>query len=173
MNTKSALSIVMAAGLAAAGCHSMRGHDRPGGGKCTHCGTTSEKACTHCGMPKGHCRCRAKATPMAEINASALRTLIDSGVALTLVDARTGKYDDGRRIAKAINLSPEAKDADIESALPSKDALIVTYCANVKCQASRMLAARLMALGYKRILEYPQGIEGWLGDGDPATPVLK
>ena len=110
---------------------------------------------------------------MAEINTSALKSLIDSGVNLTLVDARTGKNDDGRRIATALNLSPDAKESDIESVLTSKDALIVTYCASLKCPASRKLAARLIALGYKRILEYPQGIEGWVGEGNPVTPASK
>ena len=134
---------------------------------------SSKMSCPHCGMQKGHCKCTATATPMAEINTSALKALIDSGVALTLVDARVGKYDDGRRIPKALNLGPEAKDSEIESALPSKDALIVSYCANLKCPASRLLAARLTALGYKRVLEYPQGIEDWVSEGNPITPGSK
>ena len=131
-----------------------------------------QKTCPHCGMEKGKCKCGAKAAPMAEINTSALKALIDSGVTLTLVDARVGKYDDGRRIPKALNLGPEAKDSEIQSALPSKDTLIVSYCANLKCPASRLLAARLAELGYKRVLEYPQGIEGWVSEGNPVTPGL-
>jgi len=110
---------------------------------------------------------------MAEINTSALKTLIDSGVQVTLVDARTGKFDDGRRIANALNISPEAKDDDIQRALQSKDAMIVSYCANLKCPASRLLAAKLVTLGYKHVLEYPQGIEGWVGEGNPVTQVSK
>lgn len=110
---------------------------------------------------------------MAEINTLGLKSLIDSGVKLTLVDARVGKYDDGRRIPNAINLGPEAKDSEVQSALTSKDALIVSYCANLKCPASRLLAARLAALGYKHVLEYPQGIEGWVSEGNPVTQAAK
>jgi rhodanese-related sulfurtransferase len=110
---------------------------------------------------------------MAEINTSALKSLLNSGVKVTLVDARTGKFDDGRRILDAINLGPEAKDEEIMRALKSKDALIVSYCANLKCQVSRQLAARLTAMGYKHVLEYPQGIEGWVGEGNPVIQVSK
>ncbi|OGV69776.1 MAG: hypothetical protein A2283_14565 [Lentisphaerae bacterium RIFOXYA12_FULL_48_11] len=106
---------------------------------------------------------------MAEINTTALKTLIDSGVQLTLIDARTGKYDDGRRISNALNLGPDAKTEEIESALRSKDAIIVTYCVNLKCPASKLLTARLTSLGYKHILKYPQGIEGWVSKGNPVT----
>lgn len=159
--------IVLVVAVAAAGCCSMCKHHGSGGGKCAACGMPTKSGCSHCGMPKGQCKCPAKAAPLAEINTSALKSLIDSGVKLTLVDARVGKYDDGRRIATAINLGPEAKDSEIVAALPSKDALIVSYCANLKCPASRLLATRLVALGYTHVLEYPQGIEGWVGEGNP------
>jgi len=106
---------------------------------------------------------------MAEINTPALKALISSGVKLTLVDARVGKYDDGRRIPNAINVGPEATVNEIEIVLPSKEALIVTYCVNLKCPASRILAARLTALGYKWVLEYPEGIEGWVAQGNLVT----
>jgi rhodanese-related sulfurtransferase len=49
--------------------------------------------------------------------------------------------------------------------LPDKSELVVTYCANLKCPASRMLAAHLRKLGYKNVLEYPQGIDGWVASG--------
>lgn len=166
-------SIVLATAIAMAGCSSMckqRGSD---GGKCPACGMMAKKSCPQCGMSKGQCKCPPPAIPMAEINTSALKSLINSGVKLTLVDARVGKYDDGRRIPDAINLSPEAKDNEIQNALTSKDALIVSYCANLKCPASRLLAARLTALGYKHVLEYPQGIEEWVSEGNPVTQVAK
>jgi len=113
------------------------------------------------------------AKAMAEINTSALKTMIDSGVTMTLVDARTGTFDDGRRIQNALNISPAAKDDEVQGALSSKDAIIVTYCAGMKCPASRELAARLTTMGYKHVLEYPQGIEGWTAEGNPVTQTTK
>ena len=154
MKNKFMFGVVLAAVIAASGCCSMCKHKKSDDGKCS-CGMTT------------------KAMPMAEINTSALKTLIDSGVKVTLVDARTGKFDDGRRISNALNLGPEAKDDEIQGSLKSKDALIVSYCANLKCPASRQLAARLTTMGYKHVLEYPQGIEGWTAEGNPVTQVSK
>jgi rhodanese-related sulfurtransferase len=149
-------SIVLAIAFAASGCCSMCKQGSMGG-KCPVCGMTKMES----------------SKPMAEINTAALKALIDSNVPLTLVDARTGKYDDGRRIMNALNLSPEATDDEITRMMQSKDATIVSYCANLKCPASRMLAAKLMSLGYKHVLEYPQGIEGWVAEGNPVTQVTK
>jgi len=53
--------------------------------------------------------------------------------------------------------------------LPGKDALIVTYCSNLKCPASSRLARRLRELGYTSVLEYPYGIEGWTKAGHEVT----
>ncbi|MFA5043959.1 MAG: rhodanese-like domain-containing protein [Kiritimatiellia bacterium] len=144
------------------GCHVKKGASM-----------TENSACAKCGLPRGKCKCPSGPTMIPEINTAALKTLIDSGATLTLLDARTGKYDDGRRIPGALSLAPDAKDEAILAMLKSKDALIVTYCANLKCPASVMLADKLQALGYKHILEYPYGIEGWAAEGNPVTPAAK
>ena len=167
-------SMIAAVAITTAGCCSMCKSHNGEGQTCPSCGMTAKKACPHCGMMKGQCKCPAMVTPaMAIINTTALKSLINSGVKLTLVDARTGKFDDGRRIANAINLSPEATEAEIHNALPSKEALIVSYCANLKCPASKTLASKLTALGYTHVLEYPQGIEGWVSEGNLVAPTVK
>lgn len=167
------LSVVLAAVITTVGCSSTCGSNKTAGGDgSTSCATGNMK-CPYCGMPKDQCKCLAMSKHMAEINTAALKALINSGVTLTLVDARTGKNDDGRRISNALNLSPEAKEEDIQALLKSKDALIVSYCANLKCPASRQLVVRLTALGYTHVLEYPQGIEGWVDAGNPVTQASK
>jgi len=100
----------------------------------------------------------------AEIDTAALATLVKSKAAVVL-DARTGKYDDGRRIPGAKALSPKASAKEAKKAIGDKDRLVVTYCANTQCPASNMLATRLKKLGYDNILEYSKGIEGWTADG--------
>ncbi len=55
------------------------------------------------------------------------------------------------------------------SAATLSRALLVTYCTNLKCPASRALAARLTALGYTHVLEYPEGIEGWVSQKSGCT----
>jgi rhodanese-related sulfurtransferase len=101
----------------------------------------------------------------AEVNPPALKLLMESGAGPRIFDARTGKYDDGRRVPGAGSLSAASGPSEVAAAIPSKDQLVVTYCTNLKCPASRMLAAHLKKLGYRNVLELPQGIEGWAGAG--------
>ncbi len=128
--------------------------DKCGGGSCK---TDAVSCARKCGVQKAE---------DAAVSTATLKTLLDAKTPLLLFDARTGKYDDGRRIPGAKALSPEASAEEIAKAAPSKDALIVTYCSNVKCQASPKLAAALGKLGYKNVLEYSAGIAGWAEAGN-------
>lgn len=105
------------------------------------------------------------------VNTLGLKTLINSGVPLTILDARSGKYDDGKRIAGALSLNAESKAEEIAKVLPKKDALIVTYCSNLKCPASNALYNHLKSLGYTNLIEYPEGIQGWIEAGNPVKAV--
>lgn len=88
-----------------------------------------------------------------------------------IVDARSGKYDDGRRIPGAKSLNAASKVSAILTMLPEKEALIVTYCSNLNCPASGKLFKHLKSLGYKNLIEYPEGIQGWLGAGHEVETV--
>lgn len=130
----------------------------------------SDKSDASC--PAGVCAvtaCPAKdaAVKPAEpkIGVAELATLLKSGVKLTVVDARTGKWDDGLRVpgAKSLHAGSDAKD--IASTLPDKKGLVITYCANVKCGAGPALVKRLKELGYENIIEFKDGIEGWAEAG--------
>ena len=101
----------------------------------------------------------------AEIGVQALATLIRSGVPVVVLDARSGKYDDGRRLPGARALAPSATAEDAAKFLPTKQALAVTYCSGVKCPASGALAKQLRTLGYENVLEFREGIEGWVAAG--------
>ncbi|MFC1451976.1 rhodanese-like domain-containing protein [Verrucomicrobiota bacterium] len=138
-----------------------------GADKQVGCGSGKAAAC----KAKAACAAKsgcgaAKAAEEAGLSTSALKVLLASGVDVAVFDARTGKYDDGRRIPGAGSLSATASEEEVAAAIPSKDALVVTYCTNLKCPASSMLAGRLKELGYKNVLEYPHGIEGWAGAGN-------
>jgi hypothetical protein len=50
--------------------------------------------------------------------------------------------------------------------IKTKDTLVITYCVNLKCPASKNLYIHLKKLGYKNVLEYPFGIERWLESGN-------
>jgi rhodanese-related sulfurtransferase len=114
---------------------------------------------------KSDSKCLPATVKEAEVNTEGLDTLIKSKVPLKLFDARSGKYDDGQRIPGAQQLSADADEAVIAKAIPDKSALVVTYCAGVKCPASKALADRLKKLGYTNVIEYPQGIADWIAAG--------
>lgn len=103
----------------------------------------------------------------AELNAQALRVLLDARVPLILLDAR-GDADDPIRGARAL-----AHDADagvIQTALPRKDALIVTYCGGPECPMSLMLANRLAQMGYSHVIRFTGGVEAWREAGLAEAP---
>lgn len=138
----------------------------------------TEKACTDntCGDTGHEHKKEEKAAvekteKPAEVNTSGLKTLIDSGVPLVILDARSGQFDDGKRIPGALSLNAESKPEEVAKVLPNKQALIVTYCANLKCPASDMLYKHLKTLGYSNLLEYPEGIQGWVEAGNPVKSV--
>ena len=109
----------------------------------------------------------------AVLNTAALATLIRTKTPAAVLDARSGKFDDGKRIPGARQLSPTAKDEEIAKALPDKQALIVTYCAGLTCPASKALAERLEKLGYTNVIEYPEGIAGWVKAGNKVEQAEK
>jgi len=105
------------------------------------------------------------------ITTEGLKALLSSGVPMHILDARSGKFDDGRRIPGAKSLNAESKVSAILRMLPEKEALIVTYCANLKCPASSKLFNHLKSLGYKNLIEYPEGIQGWMAAGHEVETV--
>ncbi len=124
------------------------------------CADKSAKACgPDCKKP-----CCAK-EEIAEVNTLGLKALLDAGAKVVVLDARSGKYDDGRRIPGAKGLAANASEKEIKKAIRKKDALVVTYCAGPKCPASAMLAERLKELGYENVIEYRHGIKGWTDAG--------
>lgn len=129
--------------------------------------------CMHCKRWCGMRGEKMSAMPgqRAEINTEGLKALLATDTKIILLDARTGKYDDGQRIPGALSLDPAATAEDAAKVIPGKDALVVTYCANLKCPASGKLAARLKELSYTHVIEYPQGIEGWMKAGNEVKKV--
>lgn len=101
------------------------------------------------------------------IDTKALEAIINSKLNVVIIDARSGKWDDGKRIPTAVQLSPDASEKEIEAIIKNKDQLVVTYCGGITCHASKKLAKKLINLGYKNILEYPEGIKGWIEAGLP------
>lgn len=66
------------------------------------------------------------------------------------------------RIPGAQPLHADSGAQEAGRLLPNKQQQVVTYCSNVQCPASSKLARHLRTFGYKNVLEYPVGIQGWI-----------
>jgi rhodanese-related sulfurtransferase len=126
------------------------------------------------------CGCNAKkAAAPAKAEQHAYKVIDTAAVAAavaaktTIVDARGGKFLDERRIPGAKVVAANSSEKEITAALPDKDAKIVTYCTNLKCPASKMLATKLVAMGYTNVEKYPAGIDGWEAAGKPVEKAAK
>ncbi len=100
------------------------------------------------------------------INITVLENLLESNLPMVLLDARTGKWDDKTRIPGAQSLNDKSTKDEVGKVIKTKDTLVIVYCVNLKCPASKNLYIHLKKLGYKNILEYPFGIERWLESGN-------
>jgi rhodanese-related sulfurtransferase len=62
----------------------------------------------------------------------------------------------------------EAAETKLAEKLPAdKNALIVAYCGNEKCQAYRAGAQAAKELGYTNVKHYSKGIQGWVAENQP------
>lgn len=117
---------------------------------------------------------KVKAEPEGgRMNVHALDAMIQAQVPVVILDARAGKFDDGKRIPGAKSLNSESKDEEVAKVIPNKDSLIVTYCVNTGCKASSKLAEHLKEIGYTNVIEFPIGIEGWIAAGKKVESVAK
>lgn len=97
-----------------------------------------------------------------KIHTLELKSWIDSGKQFQLIDARPKKYEHGDVIVGAKFLPYDADERIIAQMLPSKDSIIVVYCASIECPASGTLAKKLVKMGYKHVYKYPEGINEWM-----------
>lgn len=138
----------------------------PKSGACSTC--PSAAACASCEGGKITAAADEKAAPeeLPLVNTQALKVMLSAKVPMVLLDARTGKFDDGKRLPGAKALAPDCKAEEAAKVIPAKDAFVVTYCANLHCPASHKLLDNLKKLGYTNVAKYPDGIEAWVKAGN-------
>lgn len=179
MNTLTTMAMVTCCAGLMTGCNSMCADDKA----CSACGKKGASLSSGRCPDTGDCAagvCMAKVSGSAVgvtkegvVNTAALEAMLRAKTPMTLLDARTGKFDDGIRIPGALSLAPDAADAQVAAMLPDKQKLVVTYCSNLKCPASRMLGEKLRTLGYGNVLEYHEGLEGWMAAGNAVEKVAR
>ena len=101
------------------------------------------------------------------ISREQIKNLLDSGEAITLVEALPRQYFAKNHLPGAINLPHDEVEERAADLLPDRDALIVVYCASTECRNSAIARAALERLGYSHVLEYVEGKQDWLEAGYP------
>ena len=101
------------------------------------------------------------------VHAPDLKAWLDAGKTIVILDARSKDDDDGKRLPGAKLVPYDGLQKEIDTAIPSKETLVVVYCSNSHCPASKLLADRLLELGYKKVYKYPEGIADWTARGYP------
>ncbi len=92
---------------------------------------------------------------------------LESGEAMTLVEALPARYYQDRHLPGAINIPHDEIEERAAERLPDKSAFIVVYCASTGCRNSAIAADTLDRLGYRNVHEYVEGKEDWEGAGLP------
>jgi rhodanese-related sulfurtransferase len=113
----------------------------------------------------------ALAAQYQDITISELKSLMSSKK-VTLLDANgTESYQKGH-IPGAIDFT--ANEGQLAKLLPAdKNAPVVAYCANPKCNAYQGAAKAAAKLGYKNIKHLTAGIAGWKEAGEPTQVASK
>jgi rhodanese-related sulfurtransferase len=91
----------------------------------------------------------------------------------TVVDARTRvEYGEGH-VAGAVNCPTSEVPARLPKMIKDRARQLVFYCNGPKCTKSQKAARAAIALGYKNVLEYNEGLPAWGKAGLPieGTPL--
>lgn len=107
---------------------------------------------------------------MRQITREELRSAIDGGEAVTIVEALPERYWRDGHIPGALQIDYTEVSEKADSMLPDKGARIVVYCASTECQNSVKAARTLDALGYTDVYEYAEGKQHWAEAGLPLVP---
>ena len=100
-----------------------------------------------------------------EIDSWDLKVALDAGETVVIIDARSPEAYQREHIPDAMNL-PHRLMAEETTAGINRNALVVTYCDGIGCNASTKGAISMLKLGF-RVKELMGGLEWWKRDGHP------
>jgi len=104
---------------------------------------------------------------LEEIGRDELWAQIQRGDELVLVDALAPISYAASHLPGAINMPPELVDEKAPRRIPDRTMDVVVYCASSTCDASVVVAERLMELGYRNVRHYTGGKAEWADAGLP------
>ena len=98
-----------------------------------------------------------------EIDSWDLKTALDNGERVVVIDARSPQAYAAEHIPGAVNI-PHRTMNEASTAQLDRSALVVTYCDGIGCNASTKGALNLARLGFQ-VKELMGGIDWWKRDG--------
>ena len=104
-------------------------------------------------------------TPLCpELTVEEVAELIEDRRAV-LFDANPRRRWASGHLPGAINLDPaEFGEADLPH---NRNAMLVFYCSDPACAASRHAAKKALKLGFAHVFTMPGGVKGWMAAGKP------
>jgi len=102
---------------------------------------------------------------MKTITAPDLNKNIENNEDFILIDVLSKESYQAKHIPKSINIPVDEITDRAEKELPDKEKPIVVYCASKTCNASPSAVKKLEEMGYKEVLDYEDGLAGWLEAG--------
>ena len=103
---------------------------------------------------------------MNTISRQELQQLIDAD-SVVVLEALPPMYFEAGHLPGAKNLPLDDIETLAPVLVPDRTTPVVTYCANLACQNSKIAASRLTALGYTDVRAYEGGKEDWAAAGLP------
>ena len=100
------------------------------------------------------------------MDARALKTALDDGRELRLLDARLPEQFEEGHLPGAVLATSDTIIEQAGRLIPDRSTTVVTYCGRLSCRRSSRAAERLAGLGYHAI-EFPGGLEEWRENGYP------
>lgn len=104
---------------------------------------------------------------LARVSREELWGKIQRGEAFVLVDALSPMSYAVSHLPGAIHIPPGSVDYRAPRAIPDLDAEVVVYCSSATCDSSVEVADRLIELGYRNVVHYAEGKDGWKEAGLP------
>ena len=102
-----------------------------------------------------------------EIDSWDLKIALEADENVVVIDARSSEAFAREHIPGAINVPHRTMRAESVAAL-DRDALVVTYCDGIGCNASTKGALAMTRLGF-RVKELIGGLDWWKRDGHPTS----
>lgn len=102
---------------------------------------------------------------MKNLVAKDIKQKIQNNEDVILIDTLSKESFCAKHIPGSINMPTDEIKKYAEYVLPDKNQNLIVYCANTTCLKSVHAKEKLIELGYKNVLHYPEGLSGWLKDG--------